>query len=396
MQLTQRPDETPFDYHKRLVYGKLVDRTLADADYSELSEILYGKPYASDVARRMMYGSCRTLELLDEQRAQGVEEASERAELDMKLADLEKEKQKYRDMRNEFTRVVRERSRQEEVYELIEKALAGGNLPTLDYEPADVPEGDTDILVSLNDIHYGAAHDNYWGQYNSDICANMMRQLLDKTLEIARRHGCENCIVWENGDAISGLIHENIRISNKENVVEQIMGVSELIAEFLAALSPHFGYVKFASVAGNHSRINPNKDDAVLGERLDDMVEWYLRARLQNFKNIVIGADVKIDPTMYMIDIRGKKYVGVHGDFDPSDSRVHAIESMVREPLYAILMGHKHHNKVDEVHGIKTVMAGSFLGVDDYCVQKRIFGRPEQMICVCDSRGIVCHYDALL
>ena len=38
-------------------------------------------------------------------------------------------------------------------------------------------------------------------------------------------------------------------------------------------------------------------------------------------------------------------------------------------------------------------MAGSFMGVDDFCVQKRIYGTPEQMVCVCDDTGIVCHYD---
>ncbi len=37
-------------------------------------------------------------------------------------------------------------------------------------------------------------------------------------------------------------------------------------------------------------------------------------------------------------------------------------------------------------------MAGSFLGMDDYCVQKRIVGRAEQMVCVCDENGVRCSY----
>ena len=35
-KLTKRPNETDLAYHKRLIYGKLVDGTLADEDYSEL------------------------------------------------------------------------------------------------------------------------------------------------------------------------------------------------------------------------------------------------------------------------------------------------------------------------------------------------------------------------
>ena len=67
MQVCRQQGETDLQFHKRLIYGKLVDKTLADNDYSELSELAYGQPYSSDVARRMMYGSCRTLQLLDGQ-----------------------------------------------------------------------------------------------------------------------------------------------------------------------------------------------------------------------------------------------------------------------------------------------------------------------------------------
>ena len=230
---------------------------------------------------------------------------------------------------------------------------------------------------------------------NSDICREMMCHYLDRIIAIAETHGSENCIVWSNGDAISGNIHQSIAITNKENVIEQIKGVSELIAEFVAELSKHFSTVTFVSVAGNHSRITPNKDDALLSERLDDIVEWYLGARLQNFENVIIGTTsdaVKIDNTMYLINIRGKMYCGVHGDFDGSAGKVQTLQTMARVPLYAVLSGHLHHNKIDEVQGVKTVMAGSFLGMDDYCVQKRIFGKAEQLVCVCDTNGIRCSY----
>ena len=246
--------------------------------------------------------------------------------------------------------------------------------------------------MSLNDIHYGANVDNYWNKYNSDICRDMMRRYLDRIIEIGELHNSENCIVWENGDAISGNIHHSIAVTNKENVIEQVVGVSELIAEFLAELSKHFTTVQFVSVSGNHSRIDI-KDRALKDERLDDLVEWYLSARLQNFENVIIGAGDKVDSTMYLIDVRGKTYCGIHGDYDGSAAKVQALQTMARRPLYAVLSGHLHHCRMDEVQGIKTVMAGSFLGMDDFCVSKRIYGRPEQMICICDGSGIRCSYN---
>lgn len=393
MDIERKQNESRLDYHKRLVYGKLVDKTLSDMDYTELAELVYGQPYSSDVARRMLYGSRRTLELMDAERVGSVVDSGILSELDEKMIELRKERQKFYDQRNAFNKVVRDRSRQEELNEIITDAISNGELPRLDYVPSTISTNDTDLLVSLNDLHYGAVHSNYWGEYNSDICKEMMKKYLDRIIKIADTHGSENCIVWENGDVISGNIHRSIQVTNKENVIEQIMGASELIAEFVAELSKHFRTVKFVSVAGNHSRIDPNKDNALIDERLDDIVEWYITARLQNFDNVIIGVGDKIDSTMYVLNIRGLNYCGVHGDFDGSAAKVQSLQTMVGKPLYAVLSGHMHHNKVDEVQGVKTVMAGSFLGMDGYCIQKRIFGRPEQMVCVCDENGIVCHYD---
>lgn len=390
-KLTRLPNESDLAYHKRLIYGKLVDGTLADEDYSELSMLLYGKEYSSDSTRKMTYGSLRTLQLMDEQAENGITSADLLSDLDTKRMELQKERQKFYDQRNALNKLLRERARQEELNEIITQAVSYGNLKPLNYMPSTPYISDNDLLVSLNDLHYGAVVDNYWNRYNSDICREMMCCYLDRIISIGTLHKSERCIVWANGDEISGNIHQSITVSNKENVIEQVIGVSELISDFLSELSHHFSSVQFVSVAGNHSRIDI-KDRALKDERLDDLVEWYLKARLQGFSNITIGGYEKIDSTMYLIDIRGKMYCGVHGDYDGSDAKVQTLQTMARRPLYAVLSGHLHHCKIDEVQGVKTVMAGSFLGMDDYCVTKRIYGEPEQMVCVCDSTGIVCSY----
>lgn len=395
MDIERRNDETKLQYHKRLVYGKLVDKTLSDIDYSELAELVYGQAYSSDVARRMFYGSRRTLQLLEDEQASGIDNNNILSELDAKMIELRKERQKFYDQRNAFNKIVRERSRQEELNEILVDAVKHGDLPRLNYEPAYVEPSSNDLLVSLNDIHYGIDINNAWNTYNPDVCRDMMRKYLDRIIAIAQTHHSENCIVYNCGDSISGKIHLTIQITNKENVVEQIKGVSELIAEFLAELSSHFNTVRYVSVSGNHSRLD-TKDNSPYDERMDDLIEWYLAARLQDFENIKIDTQSRVDATMFITDIRGKTYCGVHGDFDGSATKIAALQAMAQRPLYAVLSGHKHHNMCDEVQGVKTVMAGSFLGVDDFCIQKRIFGKPEQMVCVCDNTGIVCHYDIAL
>ena len=398
MQLGRREHETELEWHKRLIEGKLVDKTLADVDYSELSEYVYGQPYSSDVARRMMYGSKKTLELMDECASRVVSADRISDELDLKRIELQKERQKFFDQRTAYNKLLRERAREEELNEIIRDCVASGNLPELSYDgsAAHHAAGGNTLLVSLNDLHFGANIHNAWCTFNSDICAEMMSRYLEKIIETADIHMSEDCVVWAAGDNISGNIHRSIQVSNKENVIEQVMGVSELIAQFLAGLSGHFRTVRFISVAGNHSRIEPNKDNAITAERLDNLVEWYLAARLQNFENIIIDDTHKLDNTMSLFEVRGKNYCLVHGDFDGTPGKIQSLQQMVRVPLYAVLSGHLHHNQTNVVQGIRTVMAGSFQGMDDFCIEKRIIGQPEQMMCVCDENGIVCYYDVPL
>lgn len=397
VDLERRKDETPLQYHKRIVYGKLVDKTLADVDYTELAELIYGQPYASDVARRMFYGSKRTLELLDDRELESCTNSANDilSDIEQKMIELKKERQKFYDQRSAFNKVIRERSRQEELNEIIVRSIESGGLPALTYKPSFVDHSDNDLLISLNDIHFGAVVDNAWCKYNSDICASMMQKYIDEVVTIAARHNSENCIIACAGDNISGSIHYSIAVQNKESVIEQVTGVSELISQFVAQLSKYFNTVRFVSVAGNHSRLNPNKDENLLEDRLDNLTEWYMRARLQNFTNVIINDDHKLDPTISLFDIRGKNYCLCHGDYDGSQQKIQTLQSMVGSdtPICAVLLGHKHHNQTDDIQGVKMLMAGSFLGMDSFCVQNRIFGRPEQMVCVCDSSGVVCHYD---
>lgn len=379
-----------------IVVGKLVDKTIDD-DYAELSERLFGEGncFNSSEVRKRMYGMKAMVDAI-ERDATSVAGEDMLSAIDEQRILLQKERQRFFDQRNALSKIIREQSRQEEFNDIFDRCINAGNLPHLDYEEQDFAFSDNDLLVSLNDIHFGAVVNNAWRTYNSDVCADMMRNYIEKIIRIAETHNSENCIIWCAGDSVSGSIHRSIQVTNKENVIEQITGVSELIAQFISELSKRFNTVRFISVAGNHSRLEPNKENALASERLDDLVEWYLAARLQNFKNVVLDKSHKLDCTMSMFDVRGKTYLLVHGDYDGSPSKVQSLQTMAQKPVYAVLSGHRHHNAMDTVQGVRTVMAGSFLGMDDFCVQKRIFGVPEQMVCVCDESGIRCHYDVTL
>ena len=310
------------------------------------------------------------------------------------LEEIKKEKYKLFDQRIAYNQLIRGRARQEEINEIIKQEIKTGNLmklqPKLEQKVFQFSEDV--MLINLHDLHYGASFTNYWNTYNPEICKKRLEEYLIEIINIQKIHNCSSCVVACNGDLISGNIHESIKVTNKENVIKQLIGVSELIAQFLSELSKIFGVVKFASVAGNHSRIE-KKEDAIKGERLDDIVPWWLEARLQNFSNIKFDYCEKIDDTIYLINIKNKIYCGVHGDYDYSDKKILDLKTMINKDIYGVLTGHLHHNKIDSIQGIKLIMSGSLQGVDDFCVSKRIFGRPEQLVCICNEKGLKCSYD---
>ena len=117
--LSRRDGESNAEYHKRLIFGKLVDKTLADIDYTELAELVYGQTYSSDVARRMMYGSRKTLELLGNERIEKINDEGLLSSLDEKIIELGKERKKFYDQRREYNKLITVSGRQEHLFDIL-------------------------------------------------------------------------------------------------------------------------------------------------------------------------------------------------------------------------------------------------------------------------------------
>ena len=218
-----------------------------------------------------------------------------------------------------------------------------------------------------------------------------MEEYLNKIIEIKDRHRSENCFISLQGDMISNSIHKSIAITNRENVIEQVIEASEMVTSFIAELSKHFNHITVASVVGNHSRID-KKEDALKDERLDTIIEWYAKRKLEAFDNIeFIDA---FDNTITSFVVRGKHYVSCHGDYDSMNQNGLAkLSMMIGYFPYCVLLGHKHFPATTEINGIKMVQSGSMPGSgDDHTIELRLSGKPSQTVLVCNKDGIECNY----
>lgn len=307
-------------------------------------------------------------------------------ELQNAKRELEREKIKFRDERRAWNKQNYIDARVEESLDLLEEMII--NKSKVDfpaYESHNVI-GNNDLLVCISDLHIGQTFDSYFGKYDTDIAKNRLAQYLSEVKSTKELYQSENCYVHLMGDLISGKIHTNI--GNKENLIEQLKIVVELVESFIYELGKIFTNVYVYDVSGNHTRID-KKEDALHDERLDKLVSWAIGKGLSHIDNIHI-CENKVDTSISMFTIRDKTYVGVHGDYDSfSKTGVANLSMMLGIKPYAVLFGHMHVCKLDDMNGTKAIMSGCLSGSGDgYTIEKRLCGKPSQMICVCTNKGI--------
>ena len=314
-------------------------------------------------------------------------------ELREQQQEIKKEKRKLQDERLDLNRRLRETARMETTVEKIEDMLSEiADKRYLAYSPTASTSGN-DMIVCLSDLHIGAEYDGFSGVYNSEIAKERLNSYLNEIIEIQQTHRAENCYTVILGDVLSGSIHKTISVTNKENVIEQIKLACELISDFVYSLGQNFKSVEVYSVAGNHSRIDPKKEEALLGERLDALIPWFAKSMLKNCPNIAVN-DEDMDDTLTTFFVRDKLYFGVHGDFDSmNEASIARLALWSGMTPYCVLTGHKHFPAMSEVSGIKVVQSGSLCGSgDEFTRQKRLRGEPSQTVLVVNDKGIRACY----
>lgn len=317
------------------------------------------------------------------------------SEIRVQRQELEKEKVKMRDERNELSRIIREQARKESFVDMAKRIISEIEPKELEYEYIKTEKGNNDLIIHLTDIHAGIFIDNFFNVFNMDVLIDRLKKYLDKIYEIKERHNSENCYLVLGGDLISGIIHSTLRIENNENVIAQIKMVSSYISDFTSELSKVFNNVNVYTTAGNHSRVIANKNESLKGENLDTLIPFYMEAKLQNYKNVKIFNN-EVEESIAIFNVRGNVVNATHGDKDAVSNVVQRFTMMFGIKPKIILMGHRHTNGMTTIFDTKVIESGSVSGNDNYCLDHRLIGKPEQMVLVVDKDGIDCLYDIQL
>lgn len=395
MEIKRIDNENEHQYIWRLCEAK--ENGLLDLDWKGLAEIFNKElcddetEYKDESAYRKSYQYAKMY--YDDVFKDKIKDESYLRELIQKEEDIKKERYRLLDVRAEYNRRIKNEARLEDRLDLLEEEIKKRGIER--YTPCTNDkikvESDNDLLIILSDLHIGQTFKSFSGEYNSEIASKRLDLYFQKIVEIQKRHNSENCYLSLQGDLISNSIHKSLAITNRENVIKQIIIASDLLTSFVYSLSSVFKNVYISSVCGNHSRLD-RKEDALKDERLDDLIFWYINNMTSHLKNVLIITSV--DNTFASINIRGKEYIACHGDYDAySKNGISNLSMMIGHFPYAVTFGHLHTCSMCEENGIKLIRGGCFSGSgDEYTIQKRLIGKPSQMVCVCTEKGVETYY----
>jgi len=310
------------------------------------------------------------------------------------LIKMRKEKIKLSDARVEYNRLIRQEARKESYVDMVKRIICEN------VEPMNIPvhytlfNSSTDLLCHLTDVHCGIEIHNWKNDFDEDILKKRIEKFTSDILDIRGMHESENCYLVI-GEILSGIIHNNLRLQNNMDLMEQFKYVSELISAMLSRMANHFNHIYVYTTPGNHSRISPKKEEALDGENMDVLLPFYLKARMQNVENITI-CDNTVEPEIAMFNIRGNNVFAAHGHKDSPSNVVQNFTMMFNIKPDIVLLGHRHTNAMETVYDTKVIQSGCVSGSDAYAMSIRKTNKPEQTVSVIGENGLICLYDIQL
>lgn len=314
--------------------------------------------------------------------------------------ELYKAKKQFQDQRREYNKILTMDARSDHLTEeliSIAKALPIRGLNNF----SDIPvvESGKEAILVLADWHYGEVSNNIWNKYDTDICKQRVQKLYEKASQYLKHHRVEKLHIMLLGDEIHGAIHSSCRVMSEENTCEQLIHVSEILAEFINELSSKVNHIDVYSTYGNHARTIQNKDDSIHSDNMERIIPWWIRQRLQNNNRVNI-----IDSDYYefiAFNVCGYNVVGCHGDLDKVKN-FGVVVNTIFSKLYGktidyTFLADKHHIEEFEQLGIESVLVRSLCGADEYSNNKRLYSSPGQTLVIFTPEdGRQCTYNIKL
>ena len=147
--------------------------------------------------------------------------------------ELVKERKRLSDQRREYNKLLAHDARAEHLSEeLIRVANELAEDKPLQFDRSLYPvNSKKEALLLFSDWHYGMITDNIWNHYDTDTCRRRVEETVNYTKKYLTEQNITKLHIVMLGDAAHGAIHVGCRVQSEEDTCDQLMHVSEILAE---------------------------------------------------------------------------------------------------------------------------------------------------------------------
>lgn len=310
---------------------------------------------------------------------------SQISEYEDQKKELFKAKKQFEDQRREAKKYWTAEARFDH---LIEKMMKEANhlceVKPLVFDDYVMNYDNTEAVMCWADWHYGMITDNIWNKYNTEICRQRVSEFVSKAIARLKTHSVKKLHIMLLGDAAHGSIHTSCRVASEEDTCEQLMRVSEIMAEAINELSCYVPEVKVYATYGNHLRTIQNKNDSIHSDNMEKIIPWWLEQRLQKNARVSI---VKSDYYEFIyLNVCGYNIVGAHGDLEKFKQFGLTVNTLFTKKygktIDYTVSADKHHIEEFEQIGIESILVRSLCGTDEYSNNNRLYSAPGQTLMI--------------
>lgn len=321
-------------------------------------------------------------------------------EIQSQKDELYKIKRQVSDQRREYNKLLVSDARAENLNECLLEIARHINIAyPLGFKKDTIVYSDKEALLVIADIHYGMVTDNIWNKYNTEIAKARLKELVQKCIPKLKLHKIRNLHIVLLGDSAHGAIHNSCRVASEELTNEQLMHISEILAEVINELANQVDKTYVYSTYGNHLRTIQNKNDSIHSDNMESLIPWWMKQRFQNRTDINI-----VDSDFYefiKFNVLGYNICATHGDLDNFKNlgmTVNALfTKLYNESIDYTISADKHHLEEFEQFGIESTLVRSLCGTDDYANDHRLYSNAGQTLMIFNKdEGKECTYNIKL
>lgn len=249
------------------------------------------------------------------------------------------------------------------------------------------------MVLTVSDWHFGAVvEDSKGNNYNFEVAKKRIAKLIRETEKYGALFGVTDIVVANIGDMIEGLYMRsyNQPFETEFNVADQISKVTKELIGLLIALSKTFN-VSYFGVAGNHDRwfFDKNTVDGDNGMKvINEGVKTFIElSEAERIEYIEVDHNFNYEK---LIEIGGKKFKFIHGDFEGKTMNIDKHIAMDQEDIDVLVMGHYHcYQVIEGNYGKLSIINGSIMGRNNFSRKFKASANASQTLIIVTEDKVV-------